>query len=273
MSGIFETLVEQNTKIISLLEVIAGAYGKQSYKGVVAQDLTAIDISGNQQSFADAADAADAADEVAEEVAATVAEEAVVIGQETDASTLDKKGLPWDSRIHSTAKSFNADGTWKYLRGIDREVLVPQVEAELRAAMDVENYSNEIVAEAEEVAPIVTNVPVNDSPATAAAPVVAAPPVVAQPGLPPIGGVGLPPQAPVAINFPELEGEEGATDAAMEQTAAALAHKHGADALEKLYGLFGVGGGKTAKDIAAGYKFTFWQYATNDDFLRSQSVI
>lgn len=258
MSGIFETLVEQNTKIISLLEVIAGAYGKEQ-RGT----LTVVDTVAGKQSFADAAD------EVAEEVAQS-------IGQETDSTVLDKNGLPWDSRIHSTAKSFNADGTWKYLRGIDREVLVPQVEAELRAAMDVENYSNEIVAEAEEVAPVVTNVAVNDSPATAAvpqAPVVAAPPVVAQPGLPPIGGVGLPPQAPVAINFPELEGEEGATDAAMEQTAAALAHKHGADALEKLYGLFGVGGGKTAKDIAAGYKFTFWQYATNDDFLRSQSVI
>lgn len=247
MSGIFETLVEQNTKIISLLEVIAGAYGKQS---------TA------KPSFADAAD------EVAEEVAATVAEEAVVLGQETDASTLDKNGLPWDSRIHSTAKSFNADGTWKYLRGIDREVLVPQVEAELRAMMGkVDNVEEMIVEEA----PVVV-----EAPATAAvpqAPVVTAPPVVAQPGLPPIAGVGLSPQAPVSIDFPDLEGEDGATDAAMEQTAAALVHKHGADALEKLYGLFGVGGSKTAKDIAAGYKFTFWQYATNDDFLRSQSVI
>lgn len=261
MSGIFETLVEQNTKIISLLEVIANAYGKQS--------------ATVKQSFADAAD------EVAEEVAATVAEEeTVVIGQETDSTALDKNGLPWDSRIHSTAKSFNADGTWKYLRGIDREFLVPQVEAELRAAMGTSEDIKEAEATQDPVAPppaveapVVTNVAVNDSPATTAAPVVTAPPVVAQPGLPPIAGVGLPPQAPVAIDFPELEGEEGATDAAMEQTAAALAHKHGADALEKLYGLFGVGGGKTAKDIAAGYKFTFWQYATNDDFLRSQSVI
>lgn len=256
--GVLETLVEQNTKIISLLEVIAGAYGKEQ-RGT----LTVVDTVADKQSFADAAD------EVAEEVAQS-------IGQETDASTLDKNGLPWDSRIHSTAKSFNADGTWKYLRGVDREVLVPQVEAELRAAMGVVATAEVVEELAETLAPDVTNVAVNDSPATAAvpqAPVVAAPPVVAQPGLPPIAGAGLPPQAPVSIDFPDLEGEEGATDAAMEQTAAALAHKHGADALEKLYGLFGVGGGKTAKDIAAGYKFTFWQYATNDDFLRSQSVI
>lgn len=192
---------------------------------------------------------ADAADEVADEVAEEVAQS---IGQETDATTLDKNGLPWDSRIHSAAKTFNADGTWKYLRGVDREVLVPQVEAELRGE----------VAVAEEVE----------------APVVEAPqaPVAPQPGLPPLAGVGLPPlapQAPVAIDFPVIADESGATDEAMEQTAAALAHKHGADALEKLYGLFGITGGKTAKDIQSGYKFTFWQYATNDDFLRSQSVI
>lgn len=196
---------------------------------------------------------ADAADEVAEEVAQS-------IGQETDATTLDKNGLPWDSRIHSAAKTFNADGTWKYLRGVDREVLVPQVEAELRGDKEREDYAAEIEAEAKEL------------------PVVEAPqaPVAPQPGLPPLAGVGLPPlapQAPVAIDFPAIADESGATDEAMEQTAAALAHKHGADALEKLYGLFGITGGKTAKDIQSGYKFTFWQYATNDDFLRSQSVI
>lgn len=194
---------------------------------------------------------ADAADKVADEVAQS-------IGQETDATTLDKNGLPWDSRIHSAAKTFNADGTWKYLRGVDREVLVPQVEAELRGD----------VAVAEEVeAPVAPQAPVVEAPQA---------PVAPQPGLPPLDGVGLPPlapQAPVAIDFPAIADESGATDEAMEQTAAALAHKHGADALEKLYGLFGITGGKTAKDIQSGYKFTFWQYATNDDFLRSQSVI
>lgn len=211
---------------------------KSVFGGAVAKDLTPVGTAGSQQSFADAAD------EVAEEVAQS-------IGQETDATTLDKNGLPWDSRIHSAAKTFNADGTWKYLRGVDREVLVPQVEAELRGE----------VATAEEV----------EAPAVAPQA-----PVAPQPGLPPLAGVGLPPlapQVPVAIDFPAIADESGATDEAMEQTAAALAHKHGADALEKLYGLFGIKGDKTAKDIQSGYKFTFWQYATNDDFLRSQSVI
>lgn len=219
------------------------------FGGAVAKDLTPVGTAGNQQSFADAAD------EVAEEVAQS-------IGQETDASTLDKKGLPWDSRIHSAAKTFNADGTWKYLRGVDREVLVPQVEAELKAMMSNVDNVEEMI---------------NDNPVVEA-PVVEAPqaPVAPQPGLPPLAGVGLPPlvpQMPVAIDFPAIADESGATDEVMEQTAAALVHKHGNDALEKLYGLFGITGGKTAKDIQSGYKFTFWQYATNDDFLRSQSVI
>ena len=230
-------LIRANTLPGSVYELLEADL-KSVFGGAVAKGLTPVGTAGNQQSFADAAD------EVAEEVAQS-------IGQETDATTLDKNGLPWDSRIHSAAKTFNADGTWKYLRGVDREVLVPQVEAELRGE----------VATAEEV----------EAPAVAPQA-----PVAPQPGLPPLAGVGLPPlapQVPVAIDFPAIADESGATDEAMEQTAAALAHKHGADALEKLYGLFGITGGKTAKDIQSGYKFTFWQYATNDDFLRSQSVI
>lgn len=241
-------LIRANNVPLSVYELLEADL-KSVFGGAVAKDLTPVGTAGNQQSFADAAD------EVAEDVAQS-------IGQETDATTLDKNGLPWDSRIHSAAKTFNADGTWKYLRGVDREVLVPQVEAELRGDKEREDYATEI--EAGMNAPVV--------------PAVEAPqaPVAPQPGLPPLTGVGLPPlvpQMPVAIDFPAIADESGATDEVMEQTAAALAHKHGADALEKLYGLFGIAGGKTAKDIQAGYKFTFWQYATNDDFLRSQSVI
>jgi len=46
---------------------------------------------------------------------------------------LDKNGLPWDERIHSSSKNTNADGTWRYLRGGD-PVYRAQIEAELRAA-------------------------------------------------------------------------------------------------------------------------------------------
>lgn len=47
---------------------------------------------------------------------------------------LDKNGLPWDERIHSSSKNMNADGTWRYLRGGDVD-LRATVEAELRAKL------------------------------------------------------------------------------------------------------------------------------------------
>lgn len=54
---------------------------------------------------------------------------------------LDKNGLPWDERIHSSSKNTNADGTWRYLRvsnAADKpafEELKQAVEAELRATL------------------------------------------------------------------------------------------------------------------------------------------
>lgn len=47
---------------------------------------------------------------------------------------LDKNGLPWNERIHSSSKNLNADGTWRYLRGGDVD-LRAAVEAELRAKL------------------------------------------------------------------------------------------------------------------------------------------
>lgn len=35
----------------------------------------------------------------------------------------DKRGMPWDERIHASSKSINADGTWRNKRGIDKETL------------------------------------------------------------------------------------------------------------------------------------------------------
>jgi hypothetical protein len=44
----------------------------------------------------------------------------------------DSRGLPWDERIHSSSKEKNKDGSWRYKRGVDKNLL-PQVEAELLA--------------------------------------------------------------------------------------------------------------------------------------------
>ena len=49
---------------------------------------------------------------------------------------LDAKGLPWDSRIHSSSKNKVANGCWKVARGKAPEY-VAQVEAELKGGMPV----------------------------------------------------------------------------------------------------------------------------------------
>lgn len=50
------------------------------------------------------------------------------------APDLDSRGYPWDARIHSDSKSKNANGTWRYRRGVKDDVIEP-VELELRGVM------------------------------------------------------------------------------------------------------------------------------------------
>lgn len=73
-------------------------------------------------------------------VPATTAEGVTAHGQQvttaapaTTAVELDKTGLPWDERIHSSSKEnrLNADGTWRSKRGVDAR-FKQQVEAQLR---------------------------------------------------------------------------------------------------------------------------------------------
>lgn len=50
-------------------------------------------------------------------------------------STSTGKMIPWDERIHAASKKINAgDGTWRLKKGVDRDNLVPAVEAELERA-------------------------------------------------------------------------------------------------------------------------------------------
>ncbi len=47
---------------------------------------------------------------------------------------VDKAGLPWNERIHSSSRNFNADGTWRKRKNLEKAgVDVAAVEAELRA--------------------------------------------------------------------------------------------------------------------------------------------
>lgn len=61
---------------------------------------------------------------------------AAIFGQPAPQVPLDKEGLPWDSRIHSSSKAFIADGTWKLRRGVD-PAEVAKVKAQLRELMAV----------------------------------------------------------------------------------------------------------------------------------------
>ncbi len=48
--------------------------------------------------------------------------------------THDKKGMPWDERIHSSSKAFNADGSWRYRKNTDR-AYITEIESELRGVV------------------------------------------------------------------------------------------------------------------------------------------
>lgn len=56
---------------------------------------------------------------------------------EPTAPELDKRGMPYDERIHSAGRSLLANGNWKYKRGVD-EALIKQVEAEHLGEQPVE---------------------------------------------------------------------------------------------------------------------------------------
>jgi hypothetical protein len=53
-------------------------------------------------------------------------------GAPVSTASADSTGMPWDERIHSAARSTNADGTWRKRKGIDKTI-IPGIEAELRA--------------------------------------------------------------------------------------------------------------------------------------------
>lgn len=58
----------------------------------------------------------------------------------------DKRGMPWDERIHASSKSINADGTWRNKRGIDKETL-EAVEKELLPVNETVTEHPETVTE------------------------------------------------------------------------------------------------------------------------------
>ncbi len=55
---------------------------------------------------------------------------------QTAPGSLDKAGLPWDERIHSSSKALTVDGLWRKKRGVD-DAAVATVEAQLKQLMSL----------------------------------------------------------------------------------------------------------------------------------------
>ena len=84
--------------------------------------------------------------------------------------------IPWDARIHGKAKNKNADGSWRLVQGVDRDTLVPQVEAELVAALAAKPAEGAVVPSPEQLATTQQSSAVVTTTAPAAAPSVPSPP-------------------------------------------------------------------------------------------------
>lgn len=105
-----------------------------------------------------------------------------------DRRGLDRDGLPWDERIHSSGENAkNKDGTWRQRRNLP-DGLRAQVEAELRG----ETSAGTATAGVESSAPVASSGPAPSAPDTAAPAASAIP-------LPP---VPRPPAAPAALPVP-----------------------------------------------------------------------
>lgn len=108
--------------------------------------------------------------------------------QNDNAPEADANGFPWDGRIHSSSKALNKDGTWRYMRGVDKD-LVDSIEGEWRAK-PAAGAENSIPA-----APSSAEAPPAPPSTTAAADVPPPPP----PPPPPADAAPVPPAQP-AVN-------------------------------------------------------------------------
>lgn len=91
---------------------------------------------------------------------------------------VDKRGLPWDERIHAVTQGVNKDGSWRTRRGVE-QAYVTQVEHELISKVKAMQESAPITRESLPAAP--TGIP-SFAPQVAAVPVqTPLPPVISQP--------------------------------------------------------------------------------------------
>lgn len=123
----------------------------------------------------------------------------VATGLPHAAVMVDKDGLPWDGRIHSSAKTRNQDNSWKAKRNVPPE-LKAQVESELRQLMAIPSAAPaaNTTPPMPPVPPAATaTAPASSTPSPTLAPASVSPQVPAPP-LPPATGTA--PSTPAAPN-------------------------------------------------------------------------
>lgn len=113
----------------------------------------------------------------------------------TVAGEVDKAGVPWDARIHSSAKGKKQDGTWKLMRGVDKS----QVTMVLHEITPKPHVVGGVIVPAGTVMPVTAAPPVT-VPAVAV-PVPPQPAPVPAAPMPGADGVAVPVQ-PVAVPTP-----------------------------------------------------------------------
>lgn len=116
-------------------------------------------------------------------------------GTDSTATTgLDSAGVPWMEGIHSSSKKQNADGTWRLMKGVDKD----------KAAAAIAAYKQQTLPPVPTYAPPVAQTAPAPLPEVTAAPVQ---PIYTQPIVAPVAGLpGMPPvAAPAPIPAPVVE--------------------------------------------------------------------
>ncbi len=95
-----------------------------------------VDATGHQKQSWFGESAIEASDEIEPGAVATAQHGAIpvtgIAPPPRDGVERDVNGLPWDQRIHGSAKNKNKDGSWKNIKGVDKTLLA-QVEAQLKS--------------------------------------------------------------------------------------------------------------------------------------------
>lgn len=197
---------------------------------------------------------------------------------------VDSAGLPWDERIHSSSKEKVKGDTWKYKRGVDKN-LVTQIEGGYRAA----GYSDPRAAAGGAVGSTVQNTtPVVDAGANVAGQTVGAGAgqqtavVETAPagGLPGVGGIALPgavvqQPAPVKVEMPAYQAGVEITDSLLTTIAAAFYAEYGEANLRRvLTELFKLTPDAPVTAIAAPeHRDSFWRLVTTQQYLDHYQIV